>query len=73
MDVEIKVDAGQVQRLIAAHQTALMSFCNEWRQAFPDQVDQGVAFLSELEEKFDLPSGSFAKVTRVLLGETDEA
>lgn len=70
--MEIKVDVGQVQRLIVAHQTALMSFCSEWRDAFPDQVERGVAFLNELEEKFELPPGSFTKVTRVLRGETDE-
>lgn len=72
MAVEINVDVGQIQRLIVAHQTALMSFCNEWREAFPDQIERGVAFLNELEGKFELPSGSFTRVTRVLRGETDE-
>ncbi|AHG47897.1 hypothetical protein RLEG12_18645 [Rhizobium leguminosarum bv. trifolii CB782] len=70
---DIQIDMTQVQKMIVAHQTALMSFCAEWAMAYPEKIDEAATFLSGLETTYELPAGTFAKTTRVLRGETDEA
>lgn len=50
-----------------------MSFCRDWREAYPDKIPQAEQFLLDLEAEYQLPEGSFLKVTRVLRGEADEA
>ncbi|MDE3825195.1 hypothetical protein I7F13_23815 [Sinorhizobium meliloti] len=73
MSVDVQLDLTAVQKFITAHQTALMSFCRDWREAYPDKIPQAEQFLLDLEAEYQLPEGSFLKVTRVLRGEADEA
>ncbi|MGH0263293.1 hypothetical protein NKY45_17665 [Sinorhizobium meliloti] len=72
MSLDIRLDLTEVQKVFSAYQTALMSFCREWREAYPDQIPQAEQFLRDLEEKHQLPESAFSKVIRVLRGEADE-
>ena len=68
-EINIQIDATQINKMLLAHQSALMSFGREWAKAYPDQVKAGEDYLDRLAAEYDLPENTFLKVKAALRGE----
>ena len=68
---DIEIDFSQPERVLVAHQSALMTFCNEFRLARPDLVEQAEATLDGIAARFELDPRIFIKAKRALRGEEE--
>lgn len=67
--MEIQLDITQVQRVLTAHQSALMTFCNEFRLARPELAGDAEDTLDGIAKSLGLDTEVFDKAKQALRGE----